>query len=80
MTNKQRRVYRKCGTCETRVLWSQKSKKTPRCIPCGINAMMENAQQMHDREGPGYERWKAGMLAWVARETGPTPPPNQQAD
>lgn len=50
------------------------TRKVPRCIECGIKALIEHNEQMAAKTGPGYEAWQAAMLryaALLARGTGP---------
>ena len=39
------------------------ARRQPYCVECGLDRMIDAAEQMHRRKGPIYERWKHGMLA-----------------
>ena len=50
--------------------------KPVRCIKCSIAVTVEHNRQMHEKRGPAWERWKAAMANFAARELAdqPTPP------
>jgi len=41
--------------------------RTGRCQSCAINAMVEDSRQLHNHEGPYYEKWKAAMKEGIRR-------------
>ena len=38
-----------------------------RCFRCAIAAARDAARQLHNHEGPYYERWKAAMKERIGR-------------
>jgi hypothetical protein len=38
---------------------------TGKCGPCGERVMLENARDISNHSGPGFERWRRGMAASV---------------
>lgn len=38
-----------------------------RCHQCSLKALRDAMTQLHNREGPYYEKWKAQMKAMIGR-------------
>lgn len=67
--------YMPCRYCEEPMLVAERRKKLPKHTECGIRIMMDNADQIANKSGPAYDRWRAGMANWIDRSTpGGTPP------
>lgn len=37
------------------------------CFQCGAKNMFESRQQMKDKKGPHYEKWKAGYIKGMSK-------------
>lgn len=51
-----------CRECGELVTVGIRTYKQPRCLDCGIKAMMANMTQLKQKSGPLYDRWLMGCL------------------
>lgn len=47
----------KCATCTNIVKGRYSPSRPPRCVDCGINAMMIQQLSMARKAGPAYDKW-----------------------
>lgn len=52
-----------CGQSTTNRL---RGKRIPVCTECGIQRMVDAANQQRAHKGPAYDSWGAAMSRWVA--------------
>lgn len=74
-TWKQRTKFMPCKYCDKPIEVGIKTRKMPHHIECGIKASVQSITEMHDRTGATYEKWRAGMRAWIERDSRTPPPP-----
>lgn len=57
--------FRKCvePTCDELLPVGPRGGGRRRCVECSILASARNARDIQRKSGPGYERWRAGMVA-----------------
>lgn len=50
-------------TCSCGQVFRKRGAKnaTPSCQRCGIQRSVDNAQQLHAKQGPAFDRWAASM-------------------
>ena len=56
----------KCGNM---FVVSKRTKNAPHHMACGIMAAMQCIQQLHDHQGPYWDRWLRAMATWVERNS-----------
>lgn len=72
-----------CRYCGAPITVGVRKRVLPHHLECALKVMMDNMQQVAEKSGPYYERWRAGCMRrpggrprgrGVSRET--APPPN----
>lgn len=71
------KVAAPCRDCGQPTRNRLRGKRIPVCHECGIQRMLDAAEQQRDRVGPAHDAWSAAMSRWVA--TLPTPPVSLRA-
>lgn len=55
-----------CVDCQE-IFARKQLNRMGRCPSCAMFAMREDTMQLHNHEGPYYEKWKAAMKARIGR-------------
>ena len=57
--------FRKCSTpdCDAQLPVGPRGGGPKRCVECGILESARNARDIQLKSGPGFERWRQGMIA-----------------
>lgn len=67
--------YMPCRDCNEPILVGKKTRNKPRHLLCAIKVAVAAQSQLHEKSGPYYEKWKAGMRNFANRELRATPLP-----
>jgi hypothetical protein len=53
--------HQPCKVCGLPTFRRERNTRDPLCVTCAIQKMTDFQIQMHNRSGPHYENWLAGM-------------------
>lgn len=62
-----RSKFMPCRECREPMIVSVQTVSEPRHFECGIKAAVRAMQEMHDKRGPAYDRYRNGMHAYALR-------------
>jgi len=62
--------YMACRHCDKPMLVGIRRRNLPSHFECGVQAAIDNSRQMHEKKGPNYDRWRAGMANWFENQGG----------
>lgn len=59
---------KECVGCGEPVTKASDPRRPWRCLNCSVSRNVRAMIEMHEKNGPAYDRWRAGMGHWMRRE------------